>query len=183
MLPRHGLKAEYFSCLKPRATAQPIARTTSKWQIHLHQWQNPHRGGCGLPQGERSVPLRGSTQRGLPSGRFFGDFLIGEKVTRGAGRSARIGGCRDYGPCINLPRGAEHGKAMLSRSARIRRRRGCQPRINPPGPQGPRPSHGERRGAPAPRVELGAGSARQLTGRLLCFTIGIKFYWNMVESR
>ena len=51
----------------------------------------------------------------------------------------------------------------------------------PPSPH--KSSPGPRGGAPAPRVELGAGSARQLTGRLLCFTIGIKFYWNMVESR
>ena len=87
-LPSHGLTAEYFSSLKPKETAHPILPTTSKWQIHLHQWQNPHRGGCGLPQGERSVPLRGSTQRGLPSGRFFGDFLIGEKVTQGSGLEA-----------------------------------------------------------------------------------------------
>ena len=28
------------------------------------------------------MPPKGSTQRGDPSGRFFGDFLIGEKVTR-----------------------------------------------------------------------------------------------------
>ena len=181
--PRHGLKPEGVTPATPGEKIKPVCPLFSKWQIGLGQRLKPYRGGAAPPQGERSVPLRGSTQRGVPSGRFFGDFLIGEKVTRGAGRSARIGGGRDHRPCINLPRGAEHGKAMLSRSARIRRRRGCQPRINPPGPQGPRPSHGERRGAPAPRVELGAGSARQLTGRLLCFTIGIKFYWNMVESR
>ena len=152
--PRHGLKPEGVPSANPGEKIKPVCSLFSKWQIGLGQRLKPYRGGAAPPQGERSVPLRGSTQRGVPSGRFFGDFLIGEKVTRGAGRSARIGGCRDYGPCIN-----------------------------PPGPQGPRPSHGERRGAPAPRVELGAGSARQLTGRLLCFTIGIKFYWNMVESR
>ena len=28
------------------------------------------------------MPPKGSTQRGAPSGRFFADFLIGEKVTR-----------------------------------------------------------------------------------------------------
>ena len=48
-----------------------------------------------MPQGERSVPLGEYPEGVSPSGRFFGDFLIGEKVTRGA----------------------EHGKAMLSRSA------------------------------------------------------------------
>ena len=39
--------------------------------------------GCGSPQGERSVPLRGVPRGDIPSGRFFCDFLIGEKVTRG----------------------------------------------------------------------------------------------------
>ncbi len=34
------------------------------------------------------MPPKGSTQRGLPSGRFFGDFLIGEKVTQGPGLEA-----------------------------------------------------------------------------------------------
>ncbi len=43
------------------------------------------RGDDNAPQGEYP---EGDT----PSGRFFGDFLIGEKVTRGAGRSARMVG-------------------------------------------------------------------------------------------
>jgi len=51
------------------------------------------------PQGE--YPEGGVS----PSGRFFGDFLIGEKVTLGA----------------------EHGFAMLSRSACIMGRRDCRP--------------------------------------------------------
>ena len=42
-LPSHGLTAEYFSSLKPRETAQPIARTTSKWQLHLCRWQKAAR--------------------------------------------------------------------------------------------------------------------------------------------
>ena len=42
-------------------------------------------GDDNAPQGEYP---EGDT----PSGRFFGDFLIGEKVTRGAGRSARMVG-------------------------------------------------------------------------------------------
>ena len=75
-LPSHGLTAEYSSSLKPKETAQPIARTTSKWQLHLRQWQNPYRGGCGLPQGERSVPLRGS--RGLAPGESLPTFFSEE---------------------------------------------------------------------------------------------------------
>ena len=64
------------------------------------------------------MPPKGSTQRGGPSGRFFGDFLIGEKVTRGTGLEAPPrGGVQRTGrspsshrwvqalcPCIN-PRG------------------------------------------------------------------------------
>ena len=73
------------------------------------------------------MPPKGSTQRGYPSGRFFGDFLIGEKVTLGA----------------------EHGFAMLSRSACIGEGRGYQLRINSPGVQG---------GAPA-SVDAGATSS------------------------
>mgnify|MGYP001623336758 CR=1 FL=1 len=62
-------------------------------------------GDDNAPQGEYPEGV-------APSGRFFGDFLIGEKVTRGA----------------------DHGKAMISRSARS----------------------GECRGAPAPRKEAGS---------------------------
>ena len=45
--------------------------------------------GCGSPQGERSVPLRGVPRGDIPSGRFFGDFLIGGESHPGSeGRSA-----------------------------------------------------------------------------------------------
>ena len=45
------------------------------------------------------MPPKGSTQRGTPSGRFFGDFLIGEKVTRGGGAERPPHGeeCRGWG--------------------------------------------------------------------------------------
>ena len=44
-------------------------------------------------------PPKGSTQRGTPSGRFFGDFLIWEKVTRGGGAERPPHGeeCRGWG--------------------------------------------------------------------------------------
>ena len=63
-------------------------------------------------RGSEASPLGEYPEGVSPSGRFFGDFLIGEKVTRGA----------------------DHGKAMISRSARS----------------------GECRGAPAPRKEAGS---------------------------
>ena len=68
-------------------------------------------------QGERSVPLRGSTQRGLPSGRFFGDFLIEEKVTRGLGWSAQKVGAGAAVPQKSsgggLPRKKRNGKIRV----------------------------------------------------------------------
>ena len=42
-------------------------------------------GVAAVPQGERERPPKGEYPEGAPSGRFFGDFLIGEKVTRGLG--------------------------------------------------------------------------------------------------
>ena len=39
-------------------------------------------GAARRAAGGMIMPPKGSTQRGYPSGRFFGDFLIGEKVTR-----------------------------------------------------------------------------------------------------
>ena len=65
--------------------------TYSKWQIGLFLWHKPYRGGCGHRRGSgsekcftfHSVPLSGS--RGGSPWRAFGDFLIGEKVTRGGG--------------------------------------------------------------------------------------------------
>ena len=50
-----------------------------------------------MPQGERSVPLGEYPEGVSPSGRFFGDFLIGEKVTRVQG-GAPAGGCRNCRP-------------------------------------------------------------------------------------
>ena len=71
----------------------PIAHTILKWQIHLRQCRYPLSGGNGAcAVGGMIMPPKGSPQRGAPSGRFFGDFLIGEKVTRGMGRSAHTRG-------------------------------------------------------------------------------------------
>ena len=76
-----------------------------------------------MPQGERSVPLGDS--KGRSPWRAFGDFPRDGKVTRVQG-GAPAGGCRDY-QSRKSPRGAEHGKAMLSRSARIGGCRDCRP--------------------------------------------------------
>ena len=53
--------------------------------------------------------------KGRSPWRAFGDFPRVGKVTRVQG-GAPAGGCRDYQSRINS-RGADHGKAMISRSA------------------------------------------------------------------
>ena len=114
---------QFFSWIKERLSAArdpyPARREAQAHTSPGAQWESPSGGNGACAVGGMIMPPKGSTQRGLPSGRFFGDFLIGEKVTRGAGRSARISWVQGLCPCINLSRGAEHGKAMLSRSARI----------------------------------------------------------------
>ncbi len=67
-------------------------------------------------QGERSVPLGGSG--GLPPDTPRVTFVVKRK-SPGARGGAPAGRCRGYQPRINS-RGAEHGFAMLSQSARIR---------------------------------------------------------------
>ena len=67
-----------------RGEDKPDSPTISKWQIGLGQWMKPYRGGAGTAGGAKRPP-RGVPRGDIPSGRFFGDFLIGEKVTRGGG--------------------------------------------------------------------------------------------------
>ncbi len=81
---------------------------------------HPFLGGAALvAAGGMIMPPKGSTQRGDPSGRFFGDFLIGEKVTRVQG-GAPAGGCRDYQSRKKVTRG-------MGRSAHTRGRGGKAP--------------------------------------------------------
>ncbi len=64
-------------------------------------------------QGERSVPLRGF--RGHAPDTPLVTF-VGEESHPGCGAERPHSGCRGYQPRINS-RGADHGKAMISRSA------------------------------------------------------------------
>ena len=68
------------------------------WGERRSRW-----GDDNAPQGEYPEGVS-------PSGRFFGDFLIGEKVTRVQG-GAPAGGCRDYRP-VKAP-GARGGAPAL----------------------------------------------------------------------
>ena len=79
------------------------------------RWESPSGGEQRLRcWGDDNAP-KGEYPEGVPpSGRFFGDFLIGEKVTRVQGGAPASG------------------------------RRGCQPRINSRGRRGGAPSDGGR---------------------------------------
>src|SRR5699024_5330375 len=53
------------------------------WWLACCPELHPFLGGAARRAGGGMImPPKGSTQRGYPSGRFFGDFLIEEKVTR-----------------------------------------------------------------------------------------------------
>ena len=76
---------------------QSVARWEHEPVIHPQTFVESPSGGSSKriharAAGGMIMPPKGSTQRGGPSGRFFGDFLIGEKVTRGMGRSAHTRG-------------------------------------------------------------------------------------------
>ena len=88
-----------------RGEDKPDSPTISKWQIGLGQWMKPYRGGAGTAGGAKRPP-RGVPRGAFPSGRFFGDFLIGEKVTRVQG-GAPASGCWDCRPAKAPGRRAE----------------------------------------------------------------------------
>ena len=96
---------------------------------------SPARAGAQRSEREKGGDFAPAGSKGRSPWRFFGDFLIGEKVTRGGGAERpRIGECRggfapshivgrrDLRPC-KIPRG-------VGRSARSRgEQRGNAPRI------------------------------------------------------
>ena len=115
-LPRHGLKVESVPSKEPKEKIKTDLPTRSKWQIGLCLWYKPYRGGAACRRGSEASPSGDS--KGHSPWRAFGDFPRVGKVTRVQG-GAPAGGCRDYQSRINS-RGADHGKAMISRSARIK---------------------------------------------------------------
>ena len=68
-LPRHGLKTQSVSLMKPKEKSKTDLPTNVKWQIGLFLWYKPYRGGAGTA-GERSVPL-GGFQRAQPLARLW----------------------------------------------------------------------------------------------------------------
>ena len=74
----------------------------------LFSWRVLLGGAAHRAAGGMIMPPKGSTQRGYPSGRFFGDFLIGEKVTRVQGGAPALEGSRNcpsaknpfFWPCL-----------------------------------------------------------------------------------
>ena len=125
-----------------RGEDKPDSPTISKWQIGLGQWMKPYRGGAGTAGGAKRPP-RGVPRGDIPSGRFFGDFLIGEKVTRGGGAERRgwgvapprIGRSRGPRPCKISP-GAEAPPFYKNPASKQNIRCGIEKTINPPSVSG-----------------------------------------------
>ena len=114
--------------ISPQATPGVAPPTVNPWRgrwvwlLHAARsfspfWGEQQAHTCARCWGDDNAP-QGEYPEGCPSGRFFGDFLIGEKVTRGTGLEAPPrGGVQRTGrspsshrwvqalcPCIN-PRG------------------------------------------------------------------------------
>ena len=88
-LPRHGLKTQSVPSMKPEEKIRPICPQTQSGKSVYFCGTSPFEEvAARCAAGGAKRPPRGSTQRGTLSGEFFSDFLIGEKVTRGMGRSA-----------------------------------------------------------------------------------------------
>ena len=106
-----------------RGEDKPDSPTISKWQIGLGQWMKPYRGGAGTAGGAKRPP-RGVPRGDIPSGRFFGDFLIGEKVTRGGGAERpHTGRSAEEGvspPRIGVRRGQRQAAANKKSEATFR---------------------------------------------------------------
>ena len=99
-LPCHGLKTQNVSFDETNGKNKTDLPTNSKWQIGLFLWLKPYRGGAGTAGGagaksETLFARSPSGGSGVLPWRAFGDFPRDGKVTLGA----------------------EHGFAMLSRSA------------------------------------------------------------------
>ena len=140
--PCHGLTAQNLFSVKPKKKTRPILPQPQSGKSVFFCGRNPFEGVAAqcAAGGAKRPPKQ---VQGRSPWRAFGDFPRDGKVTRGLGRSAQIRGRRGYQPrtnsrgvgrsaqirrrrgCqprTNSPRGAEHGKAMLSRSARCRRK-------------------------------------------------------------
>ena len=90
-LPRHGLKVEGVPSATPgrkKTDSLTCLKVANRSGLEVETLSR----GCGLPQGERSVPLGDS--KGRSPWRAFGDFLRDGKVTRGGGAERPPhGGC------------------------------------------------------------------------------------------
>ena len=78
---------------------------------------SPARDGAQRSERKKGGDPAPGDSKGHSPWRAFGDFPRDGKVTRVQGGAPAIGGCWDY-QSRKSPRGAKHGKAMLSRSAR-----------------------------------------------------------------
>ena len=115
-LPRHGLTAGSVPLIEPKEKIRPICPPTQSGKSVFFCGTNPIEGVAGTAggAGAKSVSLFARSPLGeypegvSPSGRFFGDFLIGEKVTRGGGAERPpLGGCGGKRPPLGECRGAK----------------------------------------------------------------------------
>ena len=143
--PSHGLKTESVPSMKPEEKNKTDLLTSSKWQIGLLLCLKPFLGGSSAcAAGGMIMPPRGSTQRGCPP---LGDSLVtfssGRKspgapsMARPCSRGAPASGGVGAASFTKSSQGAEHGKAMLSRSARIVGAGTLVPAKKKGGPAGP----------------------------------------------
>ena len=102
--------------IEPKEKIRPICPPTQSGKSVFFCGTNPIEGVAGTAggAGAKSVSLFARSPSGeypegvSPSGRFFGDFLIGEKVTRGGGAERPpLGGCGGKRPPLGECRGAK----------------------------------------------------------------------------
>ena len=114
---------------------------------------SPARAGAQRSEREKGGDFAPAGSKGRSPWRFFGDFLIGEKVTRVQGGAPAYRGAQGPPPRTNSP-------GDLGRSAQIRGRRGHQPRTNSPGDLGRSAQIRGRRGH-QPRTNSPRGQSPQ----------------------
>ena len=89
-LPRHGLTAESVILSSPGEKKDRFTHLSQSGKSVWVGGRNPIEG-VRLAAGGAKRPPRGVPRGAFPSGRFFGDFLIGEKVTRVQGGAPASG--------------------------------------------------------------------------------------------
>ena len=144
MLPRHGLTAEYFSWSKPKETTRPVCPPSQSGKSVFFCGTNSFEGvAAQCAAGGAKRPPRGVPRGDTPLGDSLVTFSSGRKspgapsMARPCSRGAPTSGGVGAASFTKSSQGAEHGKAMLSRSARIVGAGTLVPAKKKGGPAGP----------------------------------------------